>query len=369
MAPTENLLFSGFNVSEAFQLLYVGSVGGVKAELDDLYTQDMVRTRGDQDLSQVPDAYKALNDLLSFDSKDEDATKIYRAASLWVNEGQGYHFSKNYLDRLQKLRIFPEQVNYALDFKKPETLKQMNDWVSNATDRLIPTILESLDPAMVSLLISSLFIQGPWLYSFEEHATQESDFNINSKKKIKLPFMNQEKFHPYVESEELQAIQLLTKDRKFALEIYLPRTDVGADELREALGEDFDIWSTVDFRNAHYVSLSLPKSKISFNRDILKDLGSFIPETLSGGTDLSGLLTPAAELGVSAVIHKTVLEMNESGFKAAAVTAIGLEKTSAKPQIEAAMIVNRPFGLRIVHLPTKLELFRGWVAQPEALTN
>jgi serine protease inhibitor len=61
------------------------------------------------------------------------------------------------------------------------------------------------------------------------------------------------------------------------------------------------------------------------------------------------------------VTHRAVLEVSESGTKAAAATAITADRSlSAKPSFSA----DRPFAVAIVHRPTGAILFAGYIADP-----
>jgi serpin B len=66
----------------------------------------------------------------------------------------------------------------------------------------------------------------------------------------------------------------------------------------------------------------------------------------TGAADFGGLTPePAA---ISKAIQKTFMEVNETGTEAAAVTAIGITRTSIQvPRDQFTMVVNRPFFLVI----------------------
>ena len=58
------------------------------------------------------------------------------------------------------------------------------------------------------------------------------------------------------------------------------------------------------------------------------------------------------------------VEVNEFGFKAAAVTAVTMSTTSI-PQLEGEFIADRPFFLALRDTQTGVLLFQGIVADPQ----
>lgn len=108
------------------------------------------------------------------------------------------------------------------------------------------------------------------------------------------------------------------------------------------------------------VELSLPKftinSDLSLNT-VLETMGIndlFLPEK----ANLSKM--SHEPIFVSNVIHKAVIEVNEVGTEAAAVTA----GTVAFKQHPSAFNCNRPFGFLIVERQSKTLVFSGQVRQP-----
>ena len=65
-------------------------------------------------------------------------------------------------------------------------------------------------------------------------------------------------------------------------------------------------------------------------------------------------------LYIGEVLHKAVVEVNEEGTEAAAVTSIGIRATSLPPQF----VANRPFFFVIRDDETQTVLFIGTVVDP-----
>ena len=88
--------------------------------------------------------------------------------------------------------------------------------------------------------------------------------------------------------------------------------------------------------------------------------GSSAWAPFSTANDLAGILPGAA---VGKVAQQAVLRVDEEGTVAAALTE-GAVVTSLEPDGGVAMVVDRPFALRIVHVETGWPLFQGVVNDP-----
>jgi serpin B len=86
----------------------------------------------------------------------------------------------------------------------------------------------------------------------------------------------------------------------------------------------------------------------------LKAMGMEI--AFSSGADFSGM---GPSLLISEVRHKAVVEVNEEGTEAAAVTIVAMKTSASLP-----FLVNRPFFFAIYDNTTKTILFMGIVREP-----
>ena len=100
-----------------------------------------------------------------------------------------------------------------------------------------------------------------------------------------------------------------------------------------------------------------------FFNGTLKRMG--MKEAFGGNADFSKLCEcRPGDVFISDVLHKAVIEVNEKGTEAAAVTAITIRLTSAMPADKPFhMVVDRPFLLAIVDDETGLILFIGAISE------
>ena len=79
--------------------------------------------------------------------------------------------------------------------------------------------------------------------------------------------------------------------------------------------------------------------------------------------DLSGIAGAPGDLFVSKVLHKTHIEVDAEGTRAAAVTAVFVDGACAEPMVEEYRYVecDRPFAYAIVDMTTMTPIFVGTV--------
>ena len=99
-------------------------------------------------------------------------------------------------------------------------------------------------------------------------------------------------------------------------------------------------------------------------QEILKKMGMNLAFTEEA--DFSGMINDEdnGQLMISRVIHKTHIELDETGTKAAAATIIEMEDGCAEPfePVEIKkVILDRPFAFAIVNKTTGLPIFMGVV--------
>ena len=147
----------------------------------------------------------------------------------------------------------------------------------------------------------------------------------------------------------------------------MPNKGISLDDYLKSLsGEEFlKLLDTVDYDCD--LDAGLPKFSLDWDArlpDVLRRMGinaAFDPDT----ADFSGLGTlPGGNIYIGDVIHKTHIEVNEKGTKAAAATAVDLPAGSAPfqaPRKHVKVILDRPFVYAIVDLKSNLPIFIGLV--------
>ena len=136
----------------------------------------------------------------------------------------------------------------------------------------------------------------------------------------------------------------------------LPKGELPINDFIEGL--DGEKWEAIreSIAERNDVKLNLPRFKMEYGIKSLKEsltsLG--MGNTFTTGADFSGI---RGDLCISDVLHKAIIEVNEEGSEAAAVTAVDMVGTAVVEPIE--FIADRPFFFAIVDDITGTILFMG----------
>ena len=283
------------------------------------------------------------------------------ANALWAR--QNVPFKQDFLQR--NTQFFGAEVS-TLDFTDPNTLPTINQWVNTNTNGKITKILDEINPDTVLFLINAIYFKGTWQTEFDPSRTRDGTFYFATGAEKQIPMMTRTGDYPYYENYEakFQAISLPYGDGRMSMYIFLPYRESDLNTFLEGLNtENWERWVS-QFREQE-VFLSMPKFKLEYEKTLnnpLQSLGmgiAFAP----GAADFSRMADLEAlgkNLYIGEVLHKAVVEVNEEGTEAAAVTSVGIRATSAPP----AFMANRPFFFAIHDNETKTVLFMGTVVDP-----
>jgi serpin B len=131
--------------------------------------------------------------------------------------------------------------------------------------------------------------------------------------------------------------------------------------------EQTDYQSLLQDMTSQMVRVEIPKFQFSFEKSLTAALRAIGVERAfrPGLAQMAPLGTPkqGGEAFISEVLQKTAVEMDENGFKAAAVTAV-IVGTTAEPTATAEFIADRPFFIALRDRVTGALLFQGIIANP-----
>ena len=124
---------------------------------------------GDLARADVNESYKSLIALLR---GIDNTTKFAIANSIWYD--QSWPFRQEFLSESQS--YFDAEVK-GLDLKKPSSADVINDWVSKATSKKIPTIIDDFEGDEVMFLINAIYFKGIWQNQFDKSKTTSAPFH------------------------------------------------------------------------------------------------------------------------------------------------------------------------------------------------
>lgn len=351
----ENIFFSPYSISSAFEMVYEGAKGKTAEEIQKVFsfeTDDSTRRR-------------AFAGLYSEINKKNKNYKLNTANGLWAQKDYAFlndYFNtikSNYDGKIENLDFVNDNEN---------SRKIINNWVEKQTNDKIKNLIPAgmLDASTRLVLTNAIYFKGKWQIEFDKSDTRDMNFLTNSGKDVKVNMMSlidSKKNFGYFENDDLQALELPYKDNELSMTVLLPKNDnIDLAEKYLDAGKFANIEKNM--RNMP-IDIYLPKFKFEtkyFMQDNLKKMG--IEDAFSKqDADFSGM-TGSKDLFISDVIHQAFVEVNEEGTEAAAATAVTMKFTSAIDSDKLIFRADHPFVFLIKQKSTGAILFIGKVNNP-----
>lgn len=268
----------------------------------------------------------------TFESPLKIANALFVQKDAAVNQTFAQLFSDNYDGKL-----------FSVDFSDSSAANAINSWASEKTDGKITEIVDSFDADTVAAIANALYFSDSWSNQFLEENTTEGTFH-GAKQDEDAEFMNQKLSDGiYYEDETMQAVVLWTTSGG-QMVLCLPKDGYSAEEALQSLTtEKLQKISGAEYR---CVQLSLPKFKLESKTFSIKEALEAMGVPLMQATDaaLTEVLDNEA-LYISSAQQSAMVEVDENGLTAAAVTVMGLEKMALMPETDPIELTfDSPFA-------------------------
>eukprot|EP00108_Taenia_solium_P003512 TsM_000807300 transcript=TsM_000807300 gene=TsM_000807300 len=297
-------------------------------------------------------------------SRREDNNKILSLSNA-VFLQKGFHVNQEFLKRFAKPNI--DHVEKTL-FNTSEAFASINDWARSSTDGLIEQFLKSnneISSDTLMALLSAIAFKDNWAKTFMVERTLQRDFYLKEGVFVKVPMMHLKSQMVYLKQDKYRvAVKPFSNDR-FNFLIFLPNKQFDLDEIEDDLKDGDFNWRLVQSdQNYEQVELVLPKFKVEHEinlKPILNLLG--VRRLFTRGTaELTGI-SPNPRLYAGEAKQVAVMEVNEAGVKAAAVSSIAIVPMSLHP-LPIPFIVNQPFYCAIYDSLLEMPLFIARITDP-----
>lgn len=254
----------------------------------------------------------------------------------------------------------------ALNFDSPSAVNTINGWVNSNTDGLIPGILSGpIPPGAMMYLINALYFHGTWEYKFPYAATKFETFYLAGGGTESDSMMTLNDTLNYYSDQNFTAVELPYGNGDYSMVVLLPTNAITSGNPIPPLSQS-ELNSIFAGFKPTDLNVTLPKFKLgySINLDsVLAVMG--MPDAFEPYEANFSRISPMSGLFISSVIHKTYIDVNEAGTKAAAVTSIGVGMAIAVP-IPPSFDADRPFIFLIKENHNNTIMFMGAVTQPSA---
>ena len=302
-----------------------------------------------------------------------------------LNIANAIFLNKNYTLKSQfgqDMQTYYDAKAEALDFSSPQTLSLINSWCSDKTNGIIPTILDEVNPNMMSYLLNAIYFKADWASKFDQNNTREETF-AKENGSTELPMMHQNVLIQYLNNDIFSAVKIPYGSGLWNMMVLLPEEgkttdDVinhfatcglsGVEGLICQITEDNIATMKKNYFSPYEVDLKLPRFETDSDTDKLDIKDGLVGLMKKMGINLAFDSYFAeipnmceAPVYIAMMRQKAKIKVNEEGSEAAAVTVAGMIEKSAMPMEypKATFHANRPFVYVIQEASSGVILFVG----------
>ena len=346
MEEGENTLISPLSVLYALAMTANGADGETLAQMEQVLGMDV------DNLNSYMLAYL---DLLP-ETKDY---KMSLANSIWFKDDPNFTVEQSFL---QTNADYYGAGAYKAAFDEG-TRNDINNWVKEHTDGMIPEILDEIPDEAIMYLVNALAFDAKWADEYEEHQIREGRFTMEDGTRQDVDMMHSEEY-TYLEDDLATGFIKYYKDRKYAFVAMLPNDGVTVSQyvnsltgehLRELLNNPQDLT----------VFASIPKFETEYDiemSEVLQEMGmtDAFDWRVADFSKLGTYNVDGMNICIKRVLHKTFISVSEQGTRAGAATAVEMVAEGAMEIVEfKEVVLDRPFVYMLIDCETNLPFFIG----------
>ncbi|XP_054650384.1 serpin peptidase inhibitor, clade F (alpha-2 antiplasmin, pigment epithelium derived factor), member 2b [Dunckerocampus dactyliophorus] len=327
-----NVIISPFSISLALSQLALGAVNETE-ELLMHHLHDNTLTCHHHALNHI------LAQLRNTDLKI--ATRIFLR--------QGFKPKEDFINESKRL--------YDSEPAVLESLKDVNDWVEDATNGKMTNFLSALPPNMLLMLINAVHFKGEWEARFDSRSTSKGAFYLDDKHMVEVDMMENAKhaLSLLIDSELESQVAIFPFVKEMSFLVIMPMSGhVNVSSLAAKL----NISSLYDrLPKQRVVQVKFPKFKLEYAQELQEVFTKLGLGQLFSNPNLADMAD--GPLMVSSVLHKSTMEINEEGAEAAAATTVVISRAS-----QPVFHLNQPFLFALMDDKTKIPVFMGVINNP-----
>ena len=241
------------------------------------------------------------------------------------------------------------------NFSDGETMKVINQWGSDHTMGMIPTILDeqSFNPLATSYLLNAVYFKGIWMLKFDKSETQEELFDGA----VNVPMMHMLNGLPYYENATFQALALPYGTGAYQMTVILPREGKSINDIMAQMNSN--MWEEL-YMNMTSVDVKLPRLDITTQLNLVETMSALgMPSAFSQvAADIPNFCDRPQYISKMKQVAK--IKLDEEGTEAAAITIIETGNTAIGDEpVTIEFHANRPFLYVISEQSTGVILFIG----------
>ena len=244
----------------------------------------------------------------------------------------------------QAFMDFYRGVAMNVDFSSNAAVDAVNKWASSSTEGLIDNIVQEFDPNTVAAIANAIYFSDRWEWEFNPANTAEDAFHSATSDAKAFYMLREGDNQTYYEDDRVQAMPLRFKTGG-GMYIILPK-DGDASGLLSSMTSGY-FYEIINDSISASGKLLLPRFSIESDimelKDVLVSLG--VPLFNESTAPLTGgLIEENIPVWLSSAVHKAVIEVDEKGTTAAAVTVMAAAGSAMpEPTEPFEMYCNKPF--------------------------
>ena len=357
----ENTLVSPLSVMYALSMAANGANNATLKEMENVLgmtNYEMNRYFYDYSTSVKPGSSSYYDDWGELQTGDV----LNIANSIWYNNSNRMpSVSKSFL---QSTKDFYNAEIYPLEFNGA-AVGRINSWVNEKTDQMIPQIIDNIDPDSLMCLINAISFDAKWRTPYDEYHVEKETFTNEDGTKTETDFLWSWEDYYIQDGNKAEGFVKKYRSGNYAFAALLPNAGTSIESYVNSLTGS-RISNALDSMTTRYeVFAELPKFKVNYSDELNDNLNTMgMNNPFTDAADFGRMLSSQSTfpIKIDNVIHKTVIDVNEAGTKAAAVTAIGMIAGSAEDYVEPErkyIVLNRPFVYMLIDLDKNTPMFIG----------
>ena len=341
----ENTILSGTSLDMAMGMLYQGATNNAEEDLNTYYDASaQEKANNDANLINEYDNFEDAEILLS--------NAVYANKDVPINSEFSETVYNNYNADVQNL-----------DFSNPSSADTINNFCATKTNDMIKEIITP-DTLMdkSTIILNALYFNAEWEEKFLQENIQDTDFHNADGSISNVKGMNEFKEQLYYETENAKGFAKYYKGSQFAFIGILPNESI-IDENNDFKVVDIDINTLLKSGSFQKTKIMIPKFKIKDTNCLNESLANQGLENIFEGANNFEKISPVSMV-VANVIQKVVVDVDENGTEAAAVTKIEMYKSARPNKVEPkSVILDRPFVFMVYDINNEEVLFMGKITK------
>lgn len=348
----ENDLISPYSISQALGMTANGAAGDTLKEMENVLG-------GGMDIASLNRYLKGQREM-TVNNSDWAKWSFSTANSIWARNDSS------------RIQVLPSFIQNCVDYYDSEfylapfdntTLEDVNNWVNTKTNKMIPKILNEVAPDDVMYLVNAVAFEAEWMEKYEDYMIRDGKFTTANGTEQEAKMLCSSEI--YTSDENTEGMIKFYSGRRYGFAALLPDEDTSIDTYIEELTSEKLHKLISEYRTTDYemVNAKLPKFKYEYENELNKELCDMgMPTAFAeGAADFSNMSAIAKKhpLFIGYVKHKTFIDLDENGTKAAAATIVAVKDTAVAMPPEKEVVFDRPFVYCIFDTDNYLPVFIG----------